>query len=132
MPAFSAMELTIGIIQAVEPVSFRNAEIPPATVPVPASRPFSFLPKTPIIFVPRKSASPVLKNAEPMIQKQIIKMDVELVKSAKAVSALMIPKSARTVGTNAPVIIMGIGLKTKSKIVITNTTQAIVACTDIA
>lgn len=84
-----------------------------------------------MIFVPRKSASPVLKKAEPMMQKQIMKMDVELVKSAKAVSALIIPKSARAVGMIAPVIIMGIGLKTKSNMVITKITQVIVACTDI-
>ena len=32
----------MGIRQAVEPVSFRNADRPPATRPVPSSRPFFF------------------------------------------------------------------------------------------
>ena len=64
-PALEAMELTMGIRQAVEPVSFRNADRPPATRPVPSSRPFSVLPSRPMILPPIKSARPVLKKASP-------------------------------------------------------------------
>ena len=63
--ALSAMEPTIGIRQAVEPVSFKKEERPPATMPVPRIKPFSVFPRSPIIFPPRNSARPVLKKASP-------------------------------------------------------------------